>query len=59
MPTDLHSLDVLLLHNAIRHLEKALGYLKEDASLRSELLASLDVSWAMTDLKTVLGEAKP
>lgn len=54
-----HQVDVLIIRNAIRHLEQALGYLKEDASLRSELLASLDVSWAVSDLKTVLGEAKP
>lgn len=49
----MNQIDALILRNAIKHLERATEYLKA-GGFKGELLASLDVTWAISDLKGVL-----
>lgn len=49
----MNQIDALILANVVRHLERAAEYIKE-GGFKAEMLAGLDVTWAITDIKSVL-----
>jgi hypothetical protein len=49
----MHHLDALILRNAVKQLDKALAEMKA-GGMTGEILASLSISWAKTDIEAVL-----